>query len=202
MSYTPSDAGADLFEQLAPLSLGDEDRGSPLLVVTDAIASTLLQDIRDLAGDRGDLPGWAIIMDPANAPSSALAWLAQFSGVSVRPSWDDAETRIQISVPAGFQRGTPAAMRAAVQATLEGTKHVFIDERTGADAYTFAVATFDFETPDAAASERAAISQKPAGLILLYEALPGRTWDEVTAEGLTWSELMAERPTWTDVLAP
>jgi hypothetical protein len=156
-----------LYDELAVTQPADEDAGWPLLILLAAIAAAL-GELPGLVRDTDDGPGWTGLMDPDRAPAFALPWLAQLAGVRLTTGLPEAEQRAQISAPPAFQRGTPAAMRAAVQNTLTGSRFVDVLERVSGDPYAIEVVVLTGETPDPAASEAAARSQKPAGLILTF----------------------------------
>lgn len=173
-----------VYQGLAADRPGDEQRGYALLLLVGALGQTFDQlntFVTDLAT--------GALLDPTRTTSDRLGWLSQFAGVQLTPGLSDAQQRAQITSPPAFQRGTPAAMAAAAQATLTGTKYVGLIERASS-AYTISVATRTSETPNPAATEAAIRAQKPAGLILTYTVTNAETWDEATstwnAPAVTW----------------
>ena len=55
--------------------------------------------------------------------------------------------------------------------------------------------TFSAETPDPTVVEAALRSQKPAGIVMIYEVADGLTYDEIKASGKTYDQLTTEFPT-------
>lgn len=163
----------ELYEQLDPIAKwqtstdrnADETNDWPLLRLCEAVTKPY-QELDDIAGD-GDLPGWAALLDPDLTPVWALPWLAQLVGVRLTVGASEAVQRAEVTTAAGWRRGRPASIVAAVQATLTGTKDVRIVERW-TSAYTLLVLTIPSETPDEAVTLAAIISQKPAGIVLEY----------------------------------
>jgi hypothetical protein len=153
-------------------------------------------------GDQ-DQPTWTAAFDLDRAPGSTLPWLAQFVGATVTPAMTDEQARQAIRTPDGFAVGTVAAIRAAAERTLTGTKRVIIHERTP-DLGSLYVRTLASETPDPALTEAAIRSQKPWHLVLEYEATSSisyidlaemfATYDDLTAADLTYDELSELEP--------
>lgn len=125
--------------------------------------------------------GWSQLLDINRAPTEALPWLGQFMGVIVDVGLSDANQRTQIKSVGGYSRGTPAAMIAAAQTTLTGTKQVTFLERTGGSAYSITVITKASETPNPLTTFAALISQKPAGININYQNLVGQTYQDLFA---------------------
>lgn len=122
----------------------------------------------------GDSPG-ALWDGPPHASTSTL----------YRQESDEeyeARARQLIKETGGFLRGTPRAMRGVVEPTLTGAKRVRIVERPNGHAYRLLVLTAPSETPDEAATEAAAITQKPAGLVMTYIAAETPIIDEADAD--------------------
>lgn len=192
-----------LDEELAPYL--DDDDGS-LVTLTRATYGPL-EEVDAIARPTETSPGWSSILDPATAPASFLRWLGQFVGVTLPRGFDEATARSQIATPAGWRRGTPGAITAAVRPLLTGTQTVIILERTSGgwsstdNPHHFTVATFTDETPDAAAVAAAVAAQKPAGLITsvvqiahwVYITLIGHdaTYTATTTEFATYDALKA-----------
>ncbi len=104
--------------------------------------------------------------DPERAAADGLDWLGQFTGARFRASTPEQVKRDAILYPPAFERGSLEAMQEAVRQTLTGDRNVFVQERAGGDPFHLAVTVRSADTPDPAASERAARSQKPAGLTM------------------------------------
>lgn len=157
----------DLHDALGAWASQDEDLGWPLLTFLGGIGQTL-QWLSDLVRDSDDgRPGWSSAMDPDLIPAAGLDWLGQFTGVRFVDPTTEQGKRDGIKAHVNWNRGTPAAMRTAAQTTLTGNKTVNILERTSS-AWTMTVVTRTSETPDAAATLKALMSQKPAGIVLTH----------------------------------
>lgn len=193
-----SEVTEDLYSALGALTTGDEANDWPLLKFCEALAGTTAEPIAQLVSDR-DQPGWQIVFDPDNAPVWVLPYLAQFVGVTLLPSDSEARQREKIALPEQFKRGTPAAMLAAVQATLTGGQTILMDEFFGGSAYALRIRTLESETPDEAATEAAAISQKPIGIILTYAAVDGQDWSDVASKHTDWQEVSDTYGSWSAV---
>lgn len=194
----------DLYDELGHTQPADEALGWPFLLYLNA-AAIALGELPDIVRDSDDHVGWSAVLDPARCPVYALPWLAQFAGVRLTPGATEEQHRAEITAPPAFQRGTPAAMRAAATLTLTGTARVRITERDGSP-YALSVRTYESETPDPVEAERLIRSQKPAGLVLTYDLAMGWDWSELVAwnateNGGTWAGLVAdtETDTWTEV---
>lgn len=145
----------ELYRRLGPWYRADlQDPGQPLLALCEAFIGGL-QPIEDVIRDTDTHVGWGKIMDPDAAPAEWLPWLAQFVGVRFTDQIPEAERRALIKDTPGFRRGTPAAIRGAVQALLTGDKTVYFVERQGS-AYGLSVSTLESETPE---SDRATVNQ-------------------------------------------
>lgn len=187
-------SGDRLYARLEPIAYADPDQGFPLKGLSGALMAPR-EIIDNVTQDQGDTIGWGVAVDPDTAPDDLLDWLAQLPGVILPPSaLTAAEKRDRISQAAGFYRGTPRAIREDVQRTLTGSQYVGIFERPGGNAYQLTVVTRTSETPDAAAAERAARSQKPAGIVMTFsttstpiidEGGAARTIDAIGTAGTT-----------------
>lgn len=194
-----SQAAEQLYGILAPLAYDDERLDWPLLKYCEALAGSL-QEVYEYIYANG-YSAWGIIMDVDNAPFKALPWLAQFVGVTVPPRQAgetdeayDARIRAYIRATPGFDRGTPDAMMAAIQQTLTGTKTVYIRERYGG-AYRIEIITKTNETPDPAATLRAILSQKPAGIQLTHSVLVGQDFQLLYQNNTTFQAVYTKYAT-------
>lgn len=174
------DWAEELYARLSPLAIGDEEHGWPFLLFCGAIGD-LPETIRRIVRVHDDGPGYSRILSASAAPEEWLDWLGQFLGVRRVPGLDAQAMRRRITQVAGWDRGQPAAIAAAVRETLAGEKRVILRERDGGDRWQLRIATFDAETPDPAATLAAALAAKPAGIKLTYDAMSG--WDIGSAEG-------------------
>jgi hypothetical protein len=187
-----------LYAALGPFTVGDEDQDWHLLKFCDAICTVCLERIYELAADRDGRPGWQAVFDPEASPAYALAYLAQFVGTTLEPQWSEAEQRLAIQTPEGWGRGRPATMVQAIKRTLTGTQSVTLTERDG-DAYALTVSVLSSEEPSASETLRAAISQKPIGLVLTFAGESPETWADVDGEFATWAAVEAGNEAWIDV---
>lgn len=127
----------ELYDALGPIPTlgdGDEAAGWPLRRYIDGLGQ-ILQRIIDLSADTptGE-PGWSIILDPARCPTYALPWLAQLVGVRFTAAQDtDARQRAAIRAEQGFNRGSIAALEAAIAPYLAaGSLPVIVERDTSA----------------------------------------------------------------------
>lgn len=164
---TPT-AAERLYERLGPVATYDAENGYVVQYIAEALA--LPQAVVDEVMVDGDQLAWQPALDPDTCPADWLPWLAQFPGVTLLPSdLTEAQRRARIKAAAGFYRGTQRAMIGAVQATLSAPDApVTILTNVGDDRWALEVITRTADTPDPAASERAARSQKPGGFLLTY----------------------------------
>lgn len=177
---------------------GQEDLDYPLLRYLDAVWQAH-GEIEDLVlEDEEGRPGWTILFDVDRCPAAFLPYLAQFVGVHFSGVLTEEEMRDRIREREGQQRGTPAALVAAIKRTLTGSQVVTLTERD-TSAYHFKVRTYTIQTPSVSATEAALLRMKPAGLQYTLEVLDGVTFDELEAEFPgTFADLDAEFGTFDD----
>jgi hypothetical protein len=188
-THTP--LGARLRERTQPLAPDDASYGYAHAHLCEALGR-MLEQVAEVFDPEGDVPPLAPILDVELCPAWALPWLAQLVGVVLPYGVGDDEARTYIRDVAGFERGTPASLRAAAGLFLTGDKTVYFRERdpTGADPpYTLEVVTVASETPDAAAVLRALLAQKPGGIVLNYRTVAGWDYQQMTTEGGLYSAL-------------
>lgn len=187
-SLTPESFAERLYLALAPLAQTDRENAWALLILCNAIG-VMYQLVDEYVRDTPEGPGWSPLLDLDRCPDEALPWLAQFVGVRLLPDSTPAEQRQRIVSTDGFRRGTPAAMRAAAQATLTGSQTVVITERDG-DPYVLTVSTLATETPSISDTRSAVLSQKPAGLVVNFVG---------GAAAQTYAQMLSRQPTYTAV---
>jgi hypothetical protein len=188
-THTP--LGARLRERTQPLAPDDASYGYAHAHLCEALGR-MLEQVAEVFDPEGDVPPLAPILDVELCPGWALPWLAQLVGVVLPYGVGDDEARTYIRDVAGFERGTPASLRAAAGLFLTGDKTVYFRERdpTGADPpYTLEVVTVASETPDPAAVLRALLAQKPGGIVLNYRTVAGWDYQQMTTEGGLYSAL-------------
>lgn len=197
----------EFYEALAPtFTVGDEDRGYPLLKLCNALCPSPIRQIHSYVTDQEDgTPGWVIVFDPDNAPVEVLPYLAQFDGAEIRPDMDEAQIRDAIRSPQGFGRGRPSALAKIAQRHLTGGKTVLLDERSdgtvGVDKpWQMRIRTLASETPDPELTEREIRAEwKPIGIVLTYLAIDGQTWGDLRLDHATWADVQADYATWEEV---
>ena len=176
------------------LIVADEEVSWNLLRFLDACIAEDLGRVDDVVRDAPPYSGWESSFDPENAPEEGLDWLGQFVGARVDTLGDVLEKRARIVSRESFVRGSNAAIITAAQRTLTGAKTVYLIERDAGSAYQLRVHTLIAQTPDAAATEAAIRSQKPAGIVLTYSAIAAQPIDALvgsinaqvgTIDGLT-----------------
>lgn len=197
----PTQATQLLYERLWPQTLEDEANEWDLLKFCEAMAGELFELVRSYVGDREDgLKGWEIIFNVDLCPPEALPYLAQFVGVHLEPNLTVEQQREKIKDRPAFRRGTSGAILSATKKRLSGTKFVFMEERSEGKAYRLLIRTFTAETPEPAATLSDILEQKPAGIVLDYAALVGKSYAEWKAENPTYQQLL-EKGTYAQALA-
>jgi hypothetical protein len=196
----PQSFAADLYDSLAPAASHDADYAWALLILCNAIG-VMFQLVDDWVRDTQAGPGWSPLLDLNRCPSDALGWLGQFNGSRIPTGLTDAQQRAFIKDASAFRRGTPAAMIAAVQATLTGTQTVTLVERDG-DPYYLTVQTIASETPDQAKTHAAILSQKPGGIVLgtFTPAVGVQTWATFQTKAADWSGEETKYTIWSNGL--
>lgn len=184
---------ANLYAGMEPVAWLDASVGWALAYYCGALGG-MFQDVEDLARDTPEGPGWSAVLDLDRCPDDWLPWLAQFVGVTIAPGSTPAQMRAAIDALLGFQRGTPAAIRASTAATLTGSKVVVLQERFGGDAYALAVYTLTAQTPDQAASRAAILAQKPGGIVLTYAVGNADTYQAINTAYATYAAVKAAFP--------
>jgi len=174
---------ARLYAALAPLAWLDGNTDWSLAKLNGAVG-TMFQAVEDVVRDTPEGPGWSAVVDVARCPDDWLPWLGQFVGVVNG-------TRSAITEHNGFQRGTPAAIRAAAAMSLTGSKTVILQERFGGEAYALGVYTLDSETPDPAKVLADILTQKPGGIVLTYAHGAANTYAAVKAGYATYDAVRA-----------
>lgn len=181
----------DLYARLGPLTDQDAALGYPLANYVATIGDIYFQEIEDLARDKANgQPGWAAAMDPDQASLNGLGWLGQLVGVRLRSEdTTQAQDVSWVKAEAGFKRGSPAAIIAALQPLLTATKHVVLVERVGGNAYAVEIQLILTEIP-AGTKWRvytAALAQKPAGIIMTFNPAITQTYTQMKAANATYT---------------
>lgn len=131
-----------------------------------------------------DLEGWGRVMNPDLAPDNWLDWLAQFAGTRPPLGESAVAKRQRIKSMEGLRRGSRQAIESAVRLSLQPVSseelQVYFFERYGSP-WRLGISTMLSQTPDPSATLRAALSQKPAGLVLIYNTVTGGDFNSLTA---------------------
>ena len=190
--HTP--LGERLRERTQPLAPNDELYGYAHAYLCEGIGRMLAQ-VAEVCDPEGDLPPLAPLLDIDLCPDWALPWLAQWVGVRLPSGVSESEARALIRSVAGFSRGTPVAIEAALASVLTGTKTVFFRERDGSP-YRLEVVTLTGETPDPAATLAVLKTQIPGGIVLSYRTVESWDWQQVVATIATWADVTTTYTTW------
>ena len=190
--------GDELWRSLGPWYRADVNMvGQPLRTLANGAISGL-QPVEDIIRDTDTHPGWSVILDPDLAPVAWLPWLAQFGGKRIPAGLTEAAQRAYIKGTGGTKRGTPGALVEATRQHLTGTKRVYLVERRGS-AYAFAIATMVSETPDTLVTHFDILAQKPAGLVLTYDAITGTDYESLAMTHSSYLDLSLIYPTYLDI---
>ena len=185
-----------IYEAMGPFA--EDDESGDLRVFIDALTSPA-ERVYEIVGEAEQEFGWSVALDADLCPPEVLPWLAQWEGVTLTPDMPEAEKRQAIKDPGGIARGRVATIRAQVQRTLTGTKRIIIRERNPTP-YSLYIRTIATETPDEDLTRAAILAQKPAGLVLDYDAAVGLTYIDVAADFVTYADLASSGLTY-DALA-
>ena len=126
--------------------------------------------------------GWATFADLDTTPQPW--WFGQVVGVTVDRNLSAEGQREQVRSRPAARRGSPAAINAAVQALLTGTKTVVLFERDGSP-WRLRVRVYEAEVPagvTAAVIKAAVTAQKPVGIVVNVEIRPAASYDHFAAE--------------------
>lgn len=143
----------------------------------------------DLADPDTSVTGTAEVANPEAAPRPWLPWLAWIIGVDLS-GVPEPEQRTAIAEASTLRRrGSIRAIIRATQSTLTGSRSVRVyPNPTGSDPYLIRVVTVTAQTPDEPATLAAALREKPAGIVLDLQVVPGATYDEAAAEFDTYAD--------------
>lgn len=187
------------YAQLEPVQYAEVQHDYPLLRFLNAMGLNF-QEIEDYSTELGSEIPWSLLIDVDRSPLKALPYLAQFVGVRFPTGLTEAQQRQRIKDAPNLRRGSPAAMVAAAQTYLTGNKTVILRERYLGNAYRIQVTTYTSQTPSQAIVETALRSQKPGGIILEYQVMPGQDWQTLVDTRATWQVVINTYPTWDSVI--
>jgi hypothetical protein len=158
-------SGAELADRIAPLLKNGDGSGRALCGALGAILDAGAS-LKAVTEDSGAFPGWTVVFDPRWEPREWLPWTAAVYGVSLVGATTEAQQRARIQDLPPQQRGTTAQMVAAVEATLApGYTPPRVIERDG-DPYYLTIVIRSADVVDLTRSQKAAVANKPAGLVL------------------------------------
>lgn len=180
-----------VYEKLAPFAIQDSENGFALRKLTTGLAK-MFDPIDEIASDQENgTIGYAILFQPFTIARKWLTWVAQFVGTNLTKAPDEQHEREWIAHPLGWERCGPSALRKAIQATLTGSKTVFITPGSLGEPFNLLVTTYESETPNTKATEEAALEQTPAWDVLTLRVVKGGTYAILAASHATY-ELMSK----------
>lgn len=185
----PSDLATRIYAQVAPAVPDDEALGWPMLHFITAWVR-VSQFLYDIVREKDDEPGWAVILDPDNAPAVFLDWLSQLVGSRPIAGETTGQARERIKGLTGLRRGSIQAATAAAKSGLIGNQFVIFVERYQDSAWKTAIRTREDETPDPAMVERKIREQKPGGILLSYETFGSLTYDTLNVFYSSYQAIM------------
>ena len=180
-------------ESLGPFARESEDLGEFVEGLTAPIELPY-----EIVGEEDQEYGWSIVLDPDLCPAEALPWLAQFEGVELTEDMNEAQRRAAIRSRDGSGRGRPATIIGRIERTLTISRRVIVSEQHEGDAYILWIRTLASETPDENLTRAAAVSQKPAGIVLDYDTIVDGSYDELALEYSTYDDI--PNVSYTDLL--
>ena len=148
------------------------------------------------------VPGWSILLDPDDCPAQFLPFLAQFNGTNTPVGLDAATARMKITNESAQQRGTLAAVTAAIQRNETGTSLVSIIERkdsTGAtNEYFFTAVVPTSQAANAQAIKDAITATKPGGVQFALVLSDAFIWNQAihtwAADTMSWDQTTSSQP--------
>lgn len=165
---------ARTYARLGPtLTEPDEAADGLLLTLVDGFVDDA-KVTDSVVRDTGTTAGWQMLIDPATTP--APSWASQWFGVARMAGEGDSALRSRMLARAGWRRGRPATIEAAIASTLHPGSPVTLIERDGGDAYALRVQVFAAQCPDQTATAAAALAAKPGGITLTVDFLTGASF--------------------------
>jgi len=137
-------------------------------------------------------------VNPTTAPAGWLPWLGWLMGVPVT-GLDTTSARWYLSRAGAQAHGSPEGIRAAVQATLSGTRFCQVTTAVGGDPWAIEVQVDSSEVTDSAATLAAALREKPAGANLTLTSSTPVTYDDLDTAYTTYSNMTASALTYTEL---
>ena len=200
------------YASLAPVAVGDDERGWPLLIFLNAFYLSL-QQVDDIVRDQpGIAGGWEILFFPYLCPTPSLPWLAMFSGTRIKTGMSEEALRKAIDERQSFSRCTPGALVDALKAAMQAADptspaRVILRERNDPDNagdapghVTVIMYTSDVGGLTETDLYNAALEQKDVGLLLHVIVRDGQDWQSVVDHNATWQDVIDNFPTWNDLI--
>ena len=190
--------GQRLFD-LLPEYVRDADDGT-LAGYLAAIGDTAnaVEKFIDDADPDTSATGTSEPVNPATAPAGWLPWLGWLMGVPTT-GMDTAGARWYLTRAGAQAHGSAAGIRAAVQATLSGTRFCQVFTAVGGDPWAIEVQVDSTEVVDSAATLRAAMREKPAGANLTVTSSVPVTYDDLDTAYTTYANMAASAATYTEL---
>lgn len=130
--------------------------------------------------------GWSVITDPEVAPEEWLLWCARLYGVTLTGNSTVEEQRTQIKELPPQKRGGIVALERAASESLEPGFTATFTQRAAGKAYHIVVAVSPEQSvTEETVTKNAILTQKAAGLIIIYSSMARATWESATKK---WSE--------------
>ena len=190
--------GQRLFD-LLPEYVRDADDGTlaDYLAAIGGAANAVEKFIDDADPDTS-ASGTSEPVNPATAPAGWLPWLGWLIGVPVT-GMDTSDARWYLSRAGAQAHGSADGIRAAVQATLSGTRFCQVTTAVGGDPWAIEVQVDSSEVTDSAATLRAAMREKPAGANLTVTSSVPVTYDDLDTAYTTYANMAASAATYTEL---
>jgi hypothetical protein len=147
--------------------------------------------------------GTCELADPMLTPRPFLAWLGWILGVDVATLPADQARSILSEVGEAQRRGSRAAIKAVVLRTLSSAvpaPRVWAN-LSGTDPFLISVVTSTAQTPNTTATLLAALSEKPAGMVLELQVVDSGIVAELDSGFATVNDMQAALPTVDSVAA-
>jgi hypothetical protein len=205
----PNSIGDEAVDDFGPLLEKYGDPLNSLNIYLHALGN-MLKQVDDISKDGPDgEPGWSQIFDLNRAKTEWLPWTGQLVGYPVpeRPDTQtfaeyDAIQRERIITRSAYRRGTAELLQEVVKEQLNEPKRALVHERYGGNPYWIKLWVWagDIATSEAEV-ERAALSQKVAGLIMNFDVLEAAdSYNVLNASNVSYGEVLATHDDYVSVL--
>lgn len=191
--------------RLLPDYLTRDDAGTDYTTLRLVDALTVghrpILDLLTMADPDTSASGSCEIVNAERVPREWLPWLGALLGVDVA-AWPVEIARDIVAKSGDARRsGSRNAIKAAVERTLSApipAPRVWANF-SGTDPYLISIVTNTAQTPDSVAALEAALTEKPAGMVIELQVVDAATWAEVEVTFATWADVEAAFATWADV---